>query len=147
MPRLHLRLSLLMFLIYAVPGAWVPVLSLHLTDSLGLPAFEVGCICATGAVGAILGPMLWGQVADRWLASERCISLCAACGGLLLWVAADSNEFLPVFLLCLGHYFFYVPVFSLGASLTFRHVTEPEGAFGPIRMWGTVGWVSASYIL
>ena len=146
MGRLHLRLSLLMFLMYAVPGAWVPILILRLQE-ISLTKVESGIVCATGALGTILGPLLWGQAADRWLACERCISLCAACGGVLLWWAADATAFWPVFLLCLGHFFFYTPVFSLGASLTFRHLTEPEGSFGPIRMWGTVGWVAASLAL
>src|SRR5438045_3227106 len=74
---LALRLSVLMFLQYAIIGAWSPVFGPYL-KSLPLTNTQTAWIWTTAALGSMLAPVVWGQIADRWLAAERCISLCAA---------------------------------------------------------------------
>jgi MFS family permease len=141
---LHRRLAILMFLQYAVPGAWVPLFSLHLQELRFTPG-EIAWACATAALGALGAPLFWGQMADRWVAAERCIFFCAVMAAVLLWVLAQLTDPLVVFLVSLGYWFFMIPILSLGASLTFRHLEHPEKDFGRIRLWGTVGWAGAGW--
>lgn len=143
---MRLRLSLLLFLQYAIPGAWVPVFSLYLRR-LGFSPAETGWCCAASALGALFGPILWGQIADRWLAVQRCISLCAAAAGALLLLAAEQDSFWPLFAATGGFWLFMVPILSLGTSLCFRNLPHPEKEFGPIRLWGTVGWMAAGWAM
>lgn len=143
---MRLRLSLLMFLQYAIPGAWVPIFSLYLRR-LGFSATETGWCCAASALGALFGPLLWGQIADRWLAAQRCITLCAAAAGALLLLAARQDRFWPLFAATGGFWLFMVPILSLGTSLCFRNLDHPEKDFGPIRLWGTVGWMTAGWCM
>lgn len=140
------RLSVLMFLQYAVPGAWGPLFTLYLQEQEFTPP-ERAWACATSALGALAAPLPWGQIADRWLAAQHCISLCAFCGAILLWLLAELTAPVDVFLAALGFWFFMIPVMSLGTALTFRHLPNPERDFGRVRMWGTVGWVAAGLIL
>ena len=84
------------------------------------------------------------EIADRWLPAQHCISFCAFLCGVLLWVLADLRSPWPIFLASLGFWFFMVPVLSLGTAVTFRHLQHPEREFGPVRMWGTLGWVAAN---
>jgi MFS family permease len=140
------RLSVLMFLQYAVCGAWVPLFSLIL-QKLDFTPTEIAWACATAALGALLAPLPWGQIADRWVPAQHCISFCALVAGVLLWVLSELTTPWPVFLTTLGFWFFMVPVISLGTSLTFRHLQHPEREFGPVRMWGTIGWVGANWFL
>lgn len=143
---MRLRLSLLMFLLYAVPGAWVPLYSLIL-QQLGFSHGEIAFASATAALGALLAPLPWGQIADRWVPAQHCISLCALLCGILLWILSFLSIPWQVFLATLGFWFFMVPILSLGAALAFRQLAHPEREFGPVRMWGTVGWVTASLCL
>ena len=143
---MRLRLSVLMFLQYAAPGAWVPLFSLILKELAFTPG-EMAWACATSALGALLAPLPWGQIADRWVAAQHCISFCAFLCGVLLWVLGELTAPWPIFLATLGFWFFMIPVLSLGTSLTFRHLQHPEREFGPVRMWGTVGWVAANWCL
>jgi MFS family permease len=136
-----------MFLSYAILGAWIPVFSLYLKERLAFSPEAVAWACATNALGALLAPLLWGQVADRWLASERCISLCTVADTGLLLLLAEAREPWVVFLLCLAFWFFMIPVLSLSVALVFRHLANPEKDFGKVRLWGTVGWASASLLL
>ncbi len=143
---LLIRLSVMIFLTFAVLGSWVPVFSHHL-GSLHFTPGETALACSTNAIGALLAPILWGQVADRWLAAERCLSLCSLVAGSFLWTLAGATQFWPVFWLCVGFWFFAIPVFSLGSSLIFRQLDQPERDFGKIRLWGTLGWVASSWTL
>ena len=84
------RLSILMFLQYAVMGAWVPLFSLHLKERGFTPAETAWC-CATAAMGALLAPLPWGQIADRWLAAQKCISLCSASAAVYSGESSDTG--------------------------------------------------------
>src|ERR1700687_4036774 len=68
---LRLRLSLLMFLQYSVPGAMLPMFSLWLKEDRYFSSVAIGGICATQAVAAMFTPLAAGQFADRWFPAER----------------------------------------------------------------------------
>ena len=53
--------------------------------------------------------------------------------------------FWPFFLLMLVHSVFYVPTISITNSIAFTAFTNPERQFGPVRVWGTIGWIAASW--
>jgi MFS family permease len=138
------RLCLLLFSAYAIMGAWLPVFSLHL-DQLGFSPEQTAWASSTNAIGLLFAPLLWGQLADRWMASERCISLCALCTFLILWFLAGSTSPPTVFCLSVLVWFFLNPINGLSSSLVFRQLEHPERDFGRIRLWGTIGWAAASW--
>ena len=140
------RLSVMMFLQYAILGAWAPVFGPYL-KTLALTNTETAWVWSTAALGSVLAPMIWGQIADRWLAAERCISLCAVIAGFMLWIAAQTTASWPLFWIFLLFWLFQMPIMSIGAALTFRHLDMPQQQFGPIRLWGTVGWMVAGWLL
>ena len=59
------KLSVMMFLQYAIWGAWLPILYPFLLGYRGFTLGETGLCLSAGAVGAIFGPFLAGQLADR----------------------------------------------------------------------------------
>src|SRR4051794_4458324 len=61
------RLSWMMALVYAVQGAFWPLLAVHLKD-LGLAGRERGWVFATLAIGSCLMPLGAGHVVDRFFA-------------------------------------------------------------------------------
>jgi MFS family permease len=143
---MYVRLSLLMFLEFAIMGAWVPVLAPYL-KWLEFAPQETAWIFATSALGALLGPIIWGQIADRWLPAERCISLCGVVSGICLWLVAGWTTPAHIFWGCLAFWLFMIPLLSVGASLAFRHLQHPEKEFGRVRLWGTVGWIVVGWFL
>ena len=70
---MHRRLAMLMFLQYAVAGAFVPLFSVWLTH-LEFSPMAIGWASATSALASLVAPLLAGQVADRWVPAERCIA-------------------------------------------------------------------------
>jgi MFS family permease len=77
------RLGVMMFLQYAIWGAWAPVLWRELTG-LGFAQSEVGWIFSLLWLACMLAPLTGGQVADRWVATERVLGVAHLAGGILL---------------------------------------------------------------
>jgi MFS family permease len=140
------RLSLLMFLQYAVPGAWIPLFSLRLKE-LHFEPLDLGWACATQALASLVAPLAAGQVADRWLPAQRCVAGCALLAGLLLWRLAGLTSPAAVFWTSLVYWLVMVPVITLGTAICFTHLAAPERDFGHVRMWGTIGWVVPGLLL
>src|SRR5437867_3060177 len=101
-----------MFLQYAVPGAWVPVFTLRLTE-LSFTHVEIGWACAGSALASLVAPLVAGQVADRWFPAQRCAACCALLGGCLLWLLAELTTPAAVFWTCLAFWLVMVPASTL----------------------------------
>jgi len=151
-PRLSLslgvRLSFMMFLQFAIWGAWLPILYPFLLGHVGYTLDQVGMILAAGAVGAILGPFIAGQVADRYFSTEKFLGISHLIGAALVWTlssnAVANKDAFPLFLLIsLLYGLIYAPTLALTNSLCFHHLTDRDKQFGWIRLWGTIGWIVA----
>jgi len=142
---LRVRLSIMMFLQYYVWGIWLPILGLHLgSKAVGLDEFQIGWVYTVYGFGSILGPFLLGQLADRYMATEKVMALAHLIGGGLLIATAYATSFWPIFLLLFAYCNLYMPTMGLSNSITFRSVGEGnQDRFPGIRMWGTIGWIAA----
>jgi predicted MFS family arabinose efflux permease len=136
-----------MFLQYAVPGSMVPLVSLWLDHDLQFTPGMVGLICATQALAGVSAPLLAGQVADRWIPAQYCLVVAAFAAGLLLWLLAGMANAAAVFGVTLAFWMVMGPTVMLGTALCFAHLPFPDRQFGPVRMWGTVGWVTPLWLI
>jgi MFS family permease len=144
----RLRLSLLMFLQYAAPGAFLPLYSVYL-QKLGYDPFTVGCFCATQGFAAVLCPLLAGQVADRWFPAERCLAVCSFFAGAVMWLVAGMTAATPawaLFAATLAYWLLSVPILVLGTAVCFAHLKDPAREYGRVRLWGTVGWMVQGWL-
>src|SRR5205823_119688 len=80
----------------AAPGAGLPLFSLRLQE-LHFTPVEIGWVCATQALAGLFAPLFAGQVADRWWPAERCLAVCAAFAGTLLWLLSELTGPAAVF--------------------------------------------------
>lgn len=138
---LRARLAAMMFLQYAIWGAWLPILYPFLVWR-GFGTGEISAAFAVGAIGAIIGPFIAGQVADRWFATERFLGLSHLAGAVLVWLLASIEtpaQFLTISFL---YGLIYAPTLALTNSLAFHHLEDRDRDFGPIRLWGTIGWIA-----
>ncbi len=141
-----IQLGAMMFLQYAIWGAWAPVLSSHLLNDLGFSGAQVGWIYALLPLATIIAPIVGGQVADRYFSTERVIGFLSLTGGIVLMVVARTTDFNTMFVLMLVYCLLYAPTLALTNSLAFHHL-KSEKDFGFIRVWGTIGWIIAGLLL
>jgi MFS family permease len=145
-PSVRFRLSVLMFLLYSAPGAIVPLFTMRLRE-LGFSPTAAGWCCATQALGALLAPLLAGQIADRWIPAERCLTVCAVISAVLLALLSTLTTPLAVFAASLVFWLVMAPALTLSTAVSFSHLTQPGREFGKVRMWGTLGWVAPNWLL
>jgi len=141
------RLGVMMFLQYAIWGAWAPVLSSYLIGDLGFSGGQVGWIYALLPLATILSPFVAGQVADRWFATERVIAFLSLTGGALLLVVARTTDFATMAALMLVYCLLYAPTLALTNSIAMMNLKDSEAEFGRIRVWGTLGWIASGFAL
>ena len=141
----NFRLSLLMFLLYAAPGAFFPLFSLRLAE-LGFSPTQMGWCCATQALGSLLAPLLAGQIADRWWPAEKCLAVAAFGSAGALWLLGSLATPAAVFAASLLFWLLMAPEFTLTTAICFAHVKDAQRDFGRVRMWGTVGWVLPGWL-
>ena len=141
------RLGIMMFLQYAIWGAWAPVLSAYLKDTLGFTGFQFGIIYSLLPLATIIAPFIGGQVADRYFASQKVVGFLQLIGGALLIIISNVTEYRTMTWLMLFYCLLYAPTLALTNSIAFVNLKNSEKDFGIIRVWGTIGWIVAGLIL
>lgn len=138
---LNARLSLMMFLQYAIWGAWLPFLWSFLFEHRHMTGEQIGSMFAAGAFGAILGPFIAGQIADRYFATEKFLGVSHLIGAALIWQLADVESYRGFLVFSLAYGLVYSPTLALTNSLAFHHLPDRDRDFGKVRLWGTFGWI------
>ena len=141
--KLYLLLSGMMFLEFAIWGAWAPILASHLLGPLKMSGKQTGWIYATLWLGCIVAPFVGGQIADRWVSTEYFLAVAHLAGGAVLLLAAGQRSFRGLFGLMFLYALLYAPTMALVNSLMLTHLTDSEAQAGGIRVWGTIGWIVA----
>jgi len=151
-------LSLMMFLQYAVWGVWLPYLASylgsapivddagqHIGGGLGFSGTQIGWILGlAGSIGAISAPFLAGQVADRFINAEKYLGILLIIGGILKFSTFYAHSYWAFMFLSIAYSVAYMPTLALTNSIAFAHLKDPNKGFGPVRTWGTIGWIVAS---
>ena len=141
------KLSVMMFLQYAIWGAWLPILFPFLLGYRGFSLEQTGLCLSAGAVGAIFGPFLAGQLADRSVSTEKLLATSHFLGAILVFMLAVVDSFPPFILISAIYGLVYAPTLALTNSISFAHIADRDRDFGPIRLWGTIGWIVAGLLV
>ena len=94
-----------------------------------------------GGVGAIIGPFIAGQLADRWFNTEKYLGLSHIVGAIVVWQLASIESYWVFFAISIVYSVVYTPTIALTNSLAFHHMPDRDRDFGFVRLWGTVGWI------
>lgn len=144
MTLIRTRLSVMMFLEFLIWGAWYPLVFGYL-PALGFDSNQQFWILSGFNFAAIVAMFFSTQFADRNFAAERFLAVSQLIGGIAMICLAGTTAFWPILLLMYLHCFFYVPTISITNSIAFANVSDPQKDFGLVRLWGTIGWIAASW--
>ena len=143
---LYWRLSRFYFFYYFFVGLFVPYWGLYL-QSKSFTAFQIGILLSLFQISRIFAPNFWGWLADHTNKRARWIRLASFIGCLgyigIFW--ADS--FFLIFLVMMSMSIFTSSTIPLAESLTLSHLASTNGSYSNIRLWGSVGFIIASFFL
>ncbi len=133
------RLSGMMFLQFAVWGAWAVLIAGHM-ENLGFTGKQISYVFGTTAIGSIISPIIAGWVADRLMSAQLFAAISHILSGVCLLIAWKQTTFPMVWLMIFLHAILYMPTIALTNSIAFHHMGQSD-KFGNIRVFGTIGWI------
>ncbi|MBI4556446.1 MAG: MFS transporter [Candidatus Hydrogenedentes bacterium] len=145
MPGIVVRLSVMMFLQFSVWGAWFTALYPYLTENLGFTGPQASGIFGTLWLACMIAPMIGGQIVDRFFPTQIFLAFAHLAGAVLLYLASVQTNYGPMWYCALLYGLLYAPTLALVVSISMHHLADPDKQFGPVRTWGTVGWILAGW--
>ena len=143
----RIKLSVMMFLQYAIWGSWAVSMGGYLDGTLGFSGGQIGAIYATTAIAAMISPLYMGYLADKLFATEKMIGVLHLIGAGLLGAAAVTTDFQILRAIMVVYAICYMPTLALTNSISFANMSDPEKEFPGIRVFGTWGWIVAGWIV
>jgi NHS family xanthosine MFS transporter len=151
MSNIKFRLTILNFFQFFVWGAWLISLGAYMIVTLGFTGGQVGSIYATMGIASLFMPALLGIVANKWINAERVLGLCHLIGAGLLFWASKVTDYDTLYWIMLLNSLFYMPTIALNNTVSYtileRNRFDIVKAFPPIRVWGTVGFIVAMWVV
>lgn len=148
--RMIQRLSLMMFLQFFIWGGFFVTMGSYLitifADQEGINSI-IGSAYATHNWAGLLAPVLVGLLADRYFNAERLNAFCHVVGAGLLYYASTLTDPGTFIWVMLGYFLLYMPTLALVNTVTFAHVQDADKEFPKIRVWGTIGWIVAGFVV
>jgi oligosaccharide:H+ symporter len=142
--RESVLLRALYFMYYGSSSSWFPFFNVYL-QQLGLTGVQIGSLAGLRPMISVISQPLWGLVSDLW-GRRRTLLLSTLLATLtilgFMWI--KSFWLFAVWLLLYA--FLANPVGPLIDSLVLDHLERrPAASYGPLRMWGAVGWAVMSF--
>lgn len=134
------------FIFFGAIGCLVPFFNIYL-KAKGLSGVEIGWLGSIAPMIALVANPFWGTVADRWQIHRLVLALCAFVAGLVALFFLGVSNFWPLMALVTALSFFRTPIGSIVDSTVMDMVKRAGSSYGQQRLWGTVGFVLATFTL
>jgi len=138
------------YLQFFVWGAWLITIGTYCFHAKGWTGAQFGAIFSTLALSSLFMPALTGIIADKWLNAEKLYGILHICYGLILFYVPKVNDPDTLYWVIFGAMICYMPTISLSNSIAYHILKDNKfdvvKVFPPIRVWGTIGFISAMWI-
>lgn len=145
------RLTIMNFLEFFVWGSWLISLGAYMFNVLNFSGVQVTSIYGTMGIASLFMPALLGIVADRWVNVERVLGACHIIGAGLLFWASTVSDYNTLYIIMLFNSMVFMPTIALNNTVSYIILEERKfnivKDFPPIRVWGTVGFVCAMWMV
>lgn len=145
--KTQFQLSFMMFLEFFIWGGWFVTLGAFLGNNLNASGAETAMAYSTQSWGAIIAPFIIGLIADRFFNAEKILGALHLIGAILMYQMAQVTEFDVFYPYVLGYMIAYMPTLALVNSVSFNQMNNPAKQFPLVRVFGTVGWILAGWII
>ena len=146
---IKLRLIITQFLEFFIWGSWLISFGNYMF-SLGM-GDKIGTLFATAGIASFIMPAIAGIIADRWLNSEKLLGILHLLGAGCLFMASRATGFDQLYGYMFLNALIFMPTIGLSYSVCYsimaNHRMDTVKEFPPIRVWGTVGFIVAMWIV
>lgn len=136
------RIGAFYFAYFCYLGAYAPYFTLYLASE-GFSAAEIAIIQALPQFVRIFAPMAWGWLSDVTGSRRGVVALSCALTTLAIGMLQLVAGFLPTAVTVAAIGLCSAAVLSIVDALTFSVLAARTDRYGPIRLWGSVGFIVA----
>jgi PPP family 3-phenylpropionic acid transporter len=125
--------------------AWVGIVTAYFPPYLaerGLDAAEIAWVLALPPLARIVAPAAWGWLADRTHAQQPIVVLSCAAGAVCFALLPAMHGFGSIACLIALSAAFSAAALPLVEAITLRALAGESGRYGPIRLWGSIGFIA-----
>lgn len=141
------KLSLMMLLQYFIWSAWYVTMNPYMKLNIGATDVQIGAAYSALAIATIISPFFVGMIADRYFAAQRLMGVLHIVGGILLYLATQTDNANTFYWVILAYSLLYMPTIALSNSIAFYQMNDPGKQFPWIRVFGTIGWIVAGIMI
>jgi len=143
----RLQLSLMMFLNFFVWGIWFVTMGTYLSKSLHASDVQNALAYGTQSLGAIIAPFVIGLIADKFFSAQKILGILHLVGGGLMYYISQKSDFSSFYPAILIYMILYMPTLALVNAISLKQMKNPEKEFSLIRVFGTIGWIIAGFLI
>ena len=148
--NIKFRLTVLNFMQFFVWGAWLLSFGKYMGNTLHFSGQQIGMVFMTLGFASIFMPGIFGIIADKWTGPNRLYAFIHIAGTFLLYYMAQQTTFTGLFWATLFYLMLYMPTIALDNSISYcllvKYKYDVVKAFPPIRVFGTIGFIIATWI-
>ncbi len=150
MKSIKLKLTILNFLEFFIFGTWLLSFGKYMFSTLHFTGLQIGAVFMTLGLASLIMPAVFGIIADKWIGPNKLFALLHIVGGIMLVMLARQSDYEGVYLFTLLYLMLYMPTIALDNTISYcileRNNMDVVKTFPPIRVWGTVGFILATWI-
>jgi nucleoside transporter len=143
------KLMLMMFLEYFIWSAWYVTMGTYMGTHFGGEGIDkiIGYAYSALAFATIISPFFVGMIADRFFPAQKIMGVLHLGGAVVLYLTTTitSSSVFPWIILLYS--LLYMPTIALSNSIAFGQMNNPGKQFPWIRVFGTIGWIVAGWIV
>ena len=136
-----------MFFQYFIWGAWYVTMGTYMKENLQSSDIQIGAAFSALAIATMISPFFVGMVADRFFSAQRIMGVLHLAGAALLFFATKLTNNTAFYWIILFYSLLYMPTIALTNSVAFFQMKDPGKEFPWIRVFGTLGWVVAGFLI
>jgi len=142
-------ISVVFFLLAGAPGFWMPALS-NVLRGHELAGYVELAFMIPG-IAALISPLIFAAQVDQRLQAQKVLGVILIAGSVFLYyafVAVEEGWGGSWFLLLMSiNALISAPSWSLLTMITLSNTPESGKSFGLYRVWGTLGWMVAGFLV
>ena len=148
---IKLRLVIMSVLQFFVWGSWLITIGAYWFQTRHWSGAQFGAIFSTMGIASLFMPSIAGAIADRWVNAEKLYGVFHICGALVLFFVPTIDNPTTLFWVMLLNMAFYMPTISLSIAVAYaalkREGKDVVTDYPPIRVWGTIGFIVALWVI
>jgi nucleoside transporter len=137
----------MMFLEYFVWSSWYVTMGTYMSTNLHSSGVQIGAAYSALAIATMISPFFVGMIADRFFAAQKLMGVLHLLGAVLLFFATRITDNTTFYWIILFYSLLYMPTIALSNSVAFFQMTDPGKQFPWIRVFGTLGWIAAGFMI